>query len=76
MSASAMSLQKPKVRPSMIALVAFAKGIVADTAFAVLSASASVAPTRAYSGSVKLPTGTRWRAVGCASAEAGGTCTS
>ena len=52
-----MSLQNPSGRPSMIGRVVTANGTVATTTSWSRRAWASVGPTWAYSGSVKLPIG-------------------
>ena len=54
---STISLQKPSVRPSMIVRVVWSKRTVATTTSCASRACASVRPTCAYSGSVKLPIG-------------------
>ena len=56
-SRSAMSLQKPFLRPSIIVRVVVSKGRTAVRTSCVSRAFASVRPTWAYSGSVKLPIG-------------------
>ena len=54
---STTSLQKPAVRPSMIVRVVESKRTTAVTTSCASRAFASVRPTCAYSGSVKLPVG-------------------
>ena len=54
---STISLQKPNVRPSMIVRVVASKWIIEATTSCAARAFASVRPTWAYSGSVKLPIG-------------------
>jgi hypothetical protein len=55
-----MRLQNPSVRPSMIGRAVVANGTLATTTSWSRRPWASVSPTWAYTGSVKLPIGCRW----------------
>ena len=57
---STISLQNPVVRPSMIVRAVVSKRTVVTTTSCDARAFASVSPTWAYSGSVKLPIGFTW----------------